>query len=543
MDQVSNRHFRQRRPARRIAIAATLLVAAALCGPARAQQWVGATGSWFDALNWNPAFVPVAGGNVIVSNGGTALLDTVASGGATSTPVLGQLQVGLMGFGSGVGTVRSQGVDLRTGALVVGAGTFVGGSFADGLVETTSAGIDATNFVFVGRALNAATPVAATGQVLVDGALQLTAPAAIEVGQMFGVGAGSAVNGRLVARDLSGTVGFGFLIVGNVTTNDPAQVGSRSSGEVVASQGGLLTLSGGVNTVVGTTFGTDRVSDGAGTRINEATGVMRIGGTLTTAGDQGSLLVGRAFGGKVDGRLEVGTLAMGADRFGSVSIGTATTGEAAGRVEIGGGTLRTGTLFIGNASGGSANGYLALRGADLDADLVLAGQDTGTANLVLDASRATVATDFDLQNGLLSLDNSLLSVGDELRLGAGATLRLGIDALTRGTGYGAIDTVFAFLGGALALDFSELAFGAGSMVFDLIVASGDIVGDFASLAFVGLDSRYLASTGILAAGGDEIYRLTLTRADVPEPGGLMLALLALALLARAHRARRAGPQR
>ena len=130
-----------------IAAPAVLSVAAAFCSPALAQQWIGATGSWYDALNWDPAVVPLAGGSAVVSNGGTALLDTVASGGATSTPVLGSLQVGSLGLGTGVGTVRSQGVDLRTGALVVGSSAVVGGSFADGLVETTAAGVAVASLV------------------------------------------------------------------------------------------------------------------------------------------------------------------------------------------------------------------------------------------------------------------------------------------------------------------------------------------------------------------------------------------------------------
>ena len=270
--------------------------------------------------------------------------------------------------------------------------------------------------------------------------------------------------------------------------------------------------------------------DAAGTRINEATGVMRIGGTLATLGDQASLLVGRSFNGLADGTLEVGTLAMGSDRFGFVAIGTTLEGSASGRVTVGGGALRAGAMQIGTATTGTATGALTLDGADLDAESVFAGQGTGEAMIELHDSLARVGTNFDLGQGTLALARSRLEVGNELRLGQGATLRLGIGGLLRGTEFGAIDTLLGSLGGQLSLDLSALSFDTAGMVFDLIFADDDLSGDFASVSFLGLDARFVATTGIFAQGDGEVYRLSLQLAQVPEPTSAALVLLALLAL-------------
>ena len=91
---------------------------------------------------------------------------------------------------------------------------------------------------------------------------------------------------------------------------------------------------------------------------------------------------------------------------------------------------------------------------------VVAGSGSGRAEIELADSQALVADDFTLHTGLLSIERSLLTVGDEFSLGAGSTLRLGIGGLARGTEFGAIDALLAFLDGTLELELGDLAFGA-----------------------------------------------------------------------------------
>lgn len=802
----------------------------AMAGPALSQSWVNpGVGSWYDAVNWNPAFVPVAGAAVVVSNGGAALLDTVASGGATATPQLSSLTVGQAGTGTGSGGVSSTGVDLLAGFLNVGLAS--GGTFAEGRVVTTGAALHATG-ARIGVLFGQPGTASANGVVVVDGNYQAGGNA-LEIAQMFNAAPGSVAQGRLEAGTVSGSLGGGFWIVGNVTASNATQVGSRAHGEFTAG-GGTLALASGGTTFIGTTLGPDRVSDASGTRINEATGLVRLGGTLAVQQNGQSLLVGRTDGGRSEGTLEVGTLAMGANRFGELQVGTsgvlgqargrlaagggdlqhnaglyvgtstggqsqgdmqlggalrgngggtanvgtalgsagqlvqaqgtvvaaggfagysgisvgtlfgdlaagsqaigrltggadagaATTGsvlvgrigsngngngavladgelrsagslgmnggtlevaqmflgaagssargvvelggdvgtvgggflivgnistsnagqvgsqsfgevvagggmalasggtsfigttlgtdrvtdasgtrineasglvrlggtlavqqngqglmvgrtgggradgelelariemgansfglfevgtaidgDATGRLAVGGGTLRAASLWVGRVFGaGTASGEAVLAGTSLQAGSVVAGTGGGSADVALADSAAAIADDFVLGRGRLSLERSLLAVGDEFSLGADATLALMIENENRGSGYGAIDAVTALLDGELQLDLTSYVFGSGSGVFDLVRAgvAGSIAGDFVSVVFSGLAVGWQAFTGIELVNGQEIYRLRLS--TVPEPGSVALVMLALGLMvvAARQRSRRAG---
>ncbi len=423
--------------------------------------------------------------------------------------------------GGGVAGYQAYNVGVLLGD--VAAGSLVQGRLIGG-ADPALAGAGNVNVGFLSGAGGAAV---ANGEMRLAGPLGMTG--VLQVAQLFNAAAGSSTQGMLQVDGDLGEVNGGFWIVGNTTASTAGQVGNQAQGELRV--GGGMTLSPGTITAIGTTFGTDRVVDGADTRVNHAQGKVTIAGTLSTPGDPGALLVGRTFGGLVDGSLQVGHLAMGSSRFGGVIIGTSTLGDALGLVEIGGGTLRTSTLVVGQSISGTGQGTLILRNAGLQADSVVAGSGTGHGVVDLVQSHAAVADDFSLQNGMLSLARSLLTVGDEFSLGAGATLRLGIEGLTRETEYGAVDTALALLGGTLELDLSGLGWpGAGSLVFDLVRASDDIFGDFSAVSFFGLQAGYQASTGIFSVDDDRVYRLTLARLNVPEPQSALLVLCALWVL-------------
>ena len=305
--------------------------------------------------------------------------------------------------------------------------------------------------------------------------------------------------------------------------------------------GGNLALAGGVGTFIGTTVGVDRVADAGapgGFRVNQAQGHATITGTLSVTGAPGFFGIGQTTGGIVDGSLAVGALAMGANTFSSLNIGTsASGGQAQGSLIVGGGTLRVGNLQIGTTTGGTASGELVLDGATLEANSVLAGFGAGaSAQLSFVNASADILDDLTLLSGELSLQRSLISVGDLLTFGDDANLRIGIDGLARGSEDGAIDAVHAILAGMLTADFSAFAFAADSMVFDLIRSgSADgISGDFGTLAFIGLAPGYVATAGV-ELDSVEVYRLHVARTSVPEPGTCVLFGIALAGLAFSRR--------
>jgi hypothetical protein len=516
--------------------AATLCVvlSCSLTGPlpVAAQVWINpATGDWFDPANWNPAAGPAAGSSPIVSNGGTATLAGVAQ-----TPQLNALVIGSGTSGTGTGTVSSDGVEIRAGTFNVGT-VFAGGSFADGVLTITGAGAQGSS-ANVGLILSPGGTATATGRMSVDGALPLTG-GLLQVGQIFNAGRGSLAQGQLSIGGDAGTAG-GFFIVGNVAPTSDAQVGSRAVG--VLTVGGDLTLAAGTLVYVGTTPGAGSVVDGGNTFVDRAVGTVDVGGTLSFAGNPGFFRVGYTAGGDAQGSMTAGAVNSGGNQIGTMYVGASTTGQATGNFAAAGGDLRVGNLYLGFTNGGTAEGRMALSGMTLAADNVLAGSGAGaTAHLSLFDSTATVFDQFRLLAGELSLDNSLMSVGNVFTLGDAATLRIDIDGLLRGDEYGAIDAGLANLAGALAVDFTDFLPVGDTMVFDLLRSGGadGILGDFGAFFFTGLQAGYSVFAGV-ELDGVEVYRLRVTRQSVPEPATwalVMACLLSVSLVRAAQRTR------
>jgi hypothetical protein len=282
---------------------------------------------------------------------------------------------------------------------------------------------------------------------------------------------------------------------------------------------------------IGTTVGSDRTVEGSSTYLNRATGTATIDGTLQVLGGGSAMWIGYTTGGEVNGSLNVGTFDTGANRIETLAIAVAgSDGQARGELKTGGGNLNVGSLFVGIDNGGTAEGHLSVTETLANIDRVVAGTgDSGTATMRLVDSTMNVAEGFSLFNGELSLDDSLLTVGDVFTLGEGATLRIDIDGIVRGAEYGAVDAGSASLDGTLAVDLTDLILG-GSMVFDLLRSStlDGILGDFDNLLLTGLQSGYTSYGGIEVVGNVEVYRLRIASTAVPEPGSIALVLACFA---------------
>ena len=425
------------------------------------------------------------------------------------------------------GTVQAKGLagfrDYFVGFLTnVGAG-----SRAQGRVTAVGAGTSASaGSVQVGVLSNTADRSSAVGELdLGDAALEMNG--VLRAGQIFQSGRGSEATGTVTIGGNAGTV-VG-LTAGEVASNADSQIGSKAEGGIRI--GGDLALISGAQVRVGVTAGVnnDRFVDPATSEVfvNEARGRVEIGGTLSALGDVPTLNVGTTFNGIAEGSFIAGALELGAGRIERLLIGTSQGGTARGEVSIGSGDVNVGILQVGITSTGSARGRLTLESTNLNADDVVAGIGAdGRASIALTGSTASVTNDFTLLNGELALDNTLLSVGDELTFGAGATLLIDINGLTRGSEYGAIDARFAMLDGVLMIDLQGLDL-VGDLLSSDLLRSGDvdgITGDFEQVRVAGLPVGYSWSAGV-ELDEFEVFRLWITRQGfVPEPGTWTLLL-------------------
>jgi len=485
---------------------------------------------------------------------GSALVGFAGAGSAEGTVSLGGRLIGNSSGGLAVGysdtasntvlrstrgRVNATGVSGYTSYDIgVLAGEAVAGSVAEGSVTGVGAGTSSgsASRVNAGFLFDTRNQSTARGTLLLDGSLPLTGGFLL-AGQMFQSGRGSVAEGTVEIGGDAGTAG-GLLIAGNVTGN-AGQAGSTATGALRVKNGGGLALSGGTGVYVGTTVGTDREVAGPDVFVSRGTGTVAIDGTLKFLGPSGFFGIGYTNGGIADGALSAGALDMGPSSIGGLNIGNSSTGQATGSMTVGGGTLRAGNVFIGTTSTGSAHGSLELTNTLLEAGSVLAGFNGGIAHLAFTDSDGTVSDDFRLLGGSLSLTRSLLDVGDEFVLGDAAALMMAIEGPQRGDFYGAIDAAVATLAGELQVDFTGLLPFADTMVFDLLRSgSADgISGDFANLSFIGLLDGYSLLAGI-ELDGVEVYRLRLSRIEVPEPGSLGLLLLSLGTLGAFGRASR-----
>jgi len=107
-----------------LALALGLVALLGLPSPVAAQilfhtHWNGGDGSWFDIGNWDPTFVPMAGQNIYISNGGTARISNATANGPAH---VGNIVIGREQFTSGSIVIENGGV-LTSGETSVGRRT------------------------------------------------------------------------------------------------------------------------------------------------------------------------------------------------------------------------------------------------------------------------------------------------------------------------------------------------------------------------------------------------------------------------------------
>jgi hypothetical protein len=315
-----------------------------------------------------------------------------------------------------------------------------------------------------------------------------------------------------------------------------------TSGQGSSATGALAVTGGNIGAFQGVAVGQSFGSAAHSTGVLELTNGTLSSPTFLTVGYAGN------FGGapsSADGTLRVTNGAVQTTSTpsspGFVGIGVAFDGgTAVGRVIATDSLVALSSVTLGSnfAGAGSAEGRIDLLRSSLTATEVFAGFGPGaSATLALVDSSMAVEHGFTLTNGVLSLERSLLGVGDTFTLGDGAAVHIDIDGLLRGLEYGAIDAAAA-LDGLLQIDLAGLVPFGDVMIFDLIRSGSatGIDGDFDALSFLGVPLGYSPVAGI-ELDGVEIYRLRLTR-DVPEPGtGLLVLVAAGVLFALRRRAR------
>lgn len=467
------------------------------------------------------------GGRFINTNNAGLSVGTVGAGQEQAAQALGSVNAagGVSGFGSyNVGSVLG----------IQAAGATAQGSLVGGVGPASTTGFIGVGTVISSEGGGAAT---ASGTLGVGNALTVN-NGSILVGEAFQAARGSVATGSLTIGGNAGTAQF--FSVGEAFSSSNAEVGIRATGSAVIN--GNLAVSQSIS--VGNAFN-DRVAEATaagGFRFNQASGQVVINGVLSIAGPTTSLNVGSTTGGVTDGSLRVGQISMGANTLGFVGVGNAFgPGQAQGVLEVNGGLLRAGSLNVGvgNASGGTSAGTLRLNHADLVANDLFAGtagSGVASAQLFFSDSQSTVSNLFVASQGLLSVERSRLTLGNAL-LGDGLLTHIEIDGLARGSEYGAIDALDAFLAGSIEFDLGDLVFSDSVAVFDILRsgAADGISGDFNGFSFINLPVGYAATAGIELDGGVEIYRVRLARSDLPEPAPLALLLAGAGLLARVRR--------
>jgi autotransporter-associated beta strand protein len=426
-------------------LALALLATTALAAPASAQtnaNWVGATGSWFTAGNWDtnavPDFDPDVDVVAHVRNGGTS--QVAGAAGADVLVIGGTLQGGTVELQSGGSLlfgfieVRENGTLLLSGSTAVSS---LGTLLLNGVLRATTTGTLSTSNVSIAGGFN--TVSASAGNTLTLAAslflndnsnihfgtssdngtivLQPGASFSVSVGDNVGV----AVDGGTLR---AGNSGLGILTAGAVSTtiaagatldfNDQAATVKNLQGAGTLNIGSLALSNVTIN--AGTYAGT---ISGVGGITKETSGTLTLSGVNTYAGlttvNAGVLSVNGLIG---DTTVNAGGTLMGTGQVGGVSVngGLFAPGSgAAGTTQVVNGSLGFSSggiyrVFVNptQASSSTVTGAATLTGGTVNAEFA-AGSYVVRSYTILTAATRTGTFD--------ALTTTNLPIGFSVRLG------------------------------------------------------------------------------------------------------------------------------
>jgi hypothetical protein len=402
-------------------IVALLLLAATLPAARADNEWVlssGTSGSWGTPTNWLIPMVPLSTDNVLIANGGTAVIST-----GTATAL--KLFIG--------GTATSGGLQIDGGLLTLGSELVMGsGSGGAGAVTQIAGGAAATSMTLGRGQGSSGTYLLSGGTLTLSGAL-VVGSGSDSRGRVTQT-AGSVTASSLSLGSSARSAGSYVLSGGTLATSGPLLIAASGSTGVT----GTVTLSGGVlRTGSGATIGSGSANSNAFAALEITDGTASLGnvtvrpnGRFSMTGGSGSantftISSGGTFS-LANASLTVQSLSMsGSTAAASLTSGTIFSRGAAttsGVFNHSGGAFKPASLTVG------ANSLYALSGGTITATAAgtLALSLSGTLRLdgsgsIGPLSRITVANSralFDQQQSGIDVDDLAVNAGT-YRIAAG----------------------------------------------------------------------------------------------------------------------------
>jgi hypothetical protein len=416
---------------RRILVPLVGLAMALPCARAD-NEWVlssTTSGAWGTPTNWLIPLVPLSTDNVLIGNGGTAVISTGSAVGKF-------LFVGGTAW-SGSGALEIQGGSLATSGLILGSG-----SQSSGHVTQTGGSVTVSTGTFRGLQIgrgnwSRGAYTLSGGQLTITQALVI-APAGSSSGTFALSGSGIL---RTATTTISGTGGSGTGGLGRLLVTG----GSASLGATSIGRNGTLDVSSGTVTAGVLTVGSGSATGSAVVRVAggqltatslslTAGGSMTLdGGTLRSTGLaslSGTLQ-------QTDGLFQAGSLSVAAKGLhaltgGSMTIGSVASGSAApvtvaGTLRLGGGgTMTAGVITTSASSALVDHGQMGVSVGDLAVNAGTYRMAAGTLAIASSWALGSGGT-MDFANGTGAVT---VSPGAAVNLSQGAISNSGSASLT-----------------------------------------------------------------------------------------------------------------
>lgn len=354
-------------------------------------QWIlppPTSGSWHTPTNWLTPLVPLSTDNVIIGNGGRAVI----SSGSAASRVL---------FVGGTAGAASGSLEIRGGTLSSWGILLASGSFSSGSISQSAGSVTVTTSTF--RGLQIGRGGWSVGSYdLSGGSLTITqtlavAPGIASSGTFLLSGSGVLRTGSTTVSGTGGQAGGTLVVTG----------GSASLGATSVFRGGLLDVSSG--TVATTALS---IRYGAEARVS--------GGELAASTlqlDNASRLSIEAGTTRSDGMTTIsGSVVQNGGLFQSTGL----TVPAYGLVALSGGTLAVGRVNSGSASPLTVAGTLRVD----DTGMVTAGMVTmSAAGSLFDQIKSQVAVgDLAVNAGAYRMRAGTLEIANSWTLGSSGTM-------------------------------------------------------------------------------------------------------------------------